>query len=77
MTTTITSKGQVTVPAKIREVLGLREGDKLDFRLSSDGALEVEVITGTLRDLKGILPKPRRRLSLEDMERAISRGGEA
>lgn len=31
MTTILTSKGQVTIPAKIRESLGLRKGDKLDF----------------------------------------------
>ncbi len=76
MTTTLTSKGQVTVPAKIRGALGLREGDKLDFQLR-DGKIEVEVVSGSIGDLKGMLPKPRRRLSLEEMEKAIDRGGES
>ena len=31
MSTTITSKGQVTVPKRIREMLGLRPGDAVDF----------------------------------------------
>jgi AbrB family looped-hinge helix DNA binding protein len=30
MTATLTSKGQVTIPAKIRQSLGLRKGDKLE-----------------------------------------------
>jgi AbrB family looped-hinge helix DNA binding protein len=40
--TTITSKGQVTVPAEIRERLDLRPGDKLRFKLSDSGKLSVE-----------------------------------
>ena len=77
MTTTITSKGQVTIPAKIRESIGLHEGDKLDFHLDANGQLNVEVVGGTLADLKGMLPKPARCLSLKEMEEAIGRGGES
>ena len=76
MHSTLTSKGQITIPAKIREALGLQEGDKLDFRLKGEGILEVEVVGGRLSDLKGILPAPSRRLSLKDMEAAIGQGGE-
>ena len=77
MTTTITSKGQVTIPAGIRELIGLHEGDKLDFHIDADGQLKVDVVGGTLADLKGLLPKPARRLSMEEMEEAIGRGGES
>jgi antitoxin PrlF len=77
MKSTLTSKGQVTVPAKIREALGICEGDKLDFRLREDGKLEVAVVAGRLDDLKGVLPAPRRRLSLAEMEDAIGQGGES
>ena len=31
MTATITSKGQVTVPAAVRRRLGLKKGDQLEF----------------------------------------------
>ncbi len=43
MTTTITSKGQVTIPAGIRELIGLHEGDKLDFHIDADGQREILV----------------------------------
>jgi antitoxin PrlF len=39
--TTMTSKGQVTVPADIRERLGLKAGDRLDFHLADSGKLTV------------------------------------
>jgi len=38
---TMTSKGQVTIPKKLRDRLELRPGDKLDFRLEEDGTLRV------------------------------------
>ncbi|HEV7599693.1 MAG TPA: AbrB/MazE/SpoVT family DNA-binding domain-containing protein [Bradyrhizobium sp.] len=38
---TVTSKGQVTVPANIRERLGLKAGDRLDFHLTDSGKLTV------------------------------------
>ena len=39
-TTTITSKNQITVPKAVREELGVRPGDKLEF-FASDGVLMV------------------------------------
>lgn len=38
---TMTSKGQVTVPADIREKLGIKAGDRLDFHLADSGRLSV------------------------------------
>jgi antitoxin PrlF len=38
---TMTSKGQVTVPADIREKLGVKAGDRLDFHLADSGKLTV------------------------------------
>ncbi len=39
MTTTISSKGQVTVPVELRELLGLTPGTKLAFEAGPDGTL--------------------------------------
>ena len=74
MTVTVTSKGQVTLPAEARRQLGIRAGTILEFIVSGDARMEVVVVGGSVRDLKGALPKPRRALSLEEMDRAIAKG---
>ena len=38
---TVTARGQVTLPAGIRERLGLKAGDRLDFHLMDSGELSV------------------------------------
>jgi AbrB family looped-hinge helix DNA binding protein len=52
---TVTSKGQVTVPAKLRSALGLKSGDKLVFRRNREGRIEVEALSASLGDLVGIV----------------------
>ena len=49
---TITSKGQVTVPAEIRRTLGLKPQDKLVFRVV-EGKVEVEPFPMTLEEAYG------------------------
>ncbi|MDR1431239.1 MAG: AbrB/MazE/SpoVT family DNA-binding domain-containing protein [Propionibacteriaceae bacterium] len=39
VTATLTSKGQVTIPARVREVLGVSQGDKLEFEEADGGFL--------------------------------------
>ena len=74
MTVTVSSKGQVTLPAEARHRLGIRAGTKLEFIIRDDDRLEVLRVGGSVRALKGALPKPRRSLSLADMEDAIAKG---
>ena len=38
---TLTSKGQVTIPKRIREQLGLEAGTEIEFILDDDGSLHV------------------------------------
>ena len=45
MSTTMTSKGQVTIPKPIRDHLGIGPGSKIKFRLNTDGNIVVEVDT--------------------------------
>jgi antitoxin PrlF len=71
---TVTSKGQVTLPAEARRRLGIRAGTRLEFIVKDDDRLEVVRVGGSVRDLKGLLPPPARRLSLSEMEAAIARG---
>lgn len=51
MNTTLTSKGQVTVPKKIRDYLGLAPGAAVEFRLGAGG--EVIVAPAVDRSPKG------------------------
>ncbi len=37
MSTVVTSKGQVTIPKKVRDYLGIRPGSAVDFELAADG----------------------------------------
>lgn len=72
---TVTSKGQVTLPAAARRRLGIRAGTKLEFIVRDEKCLEVFLVDGgSVRALKSVLPKPKRILTLEDMDAAIARG---
>ena len=41
MTTTLTSKGQVTIPKAFREYLGLAAGDQVEFEFADDGSVRL------------------------------------
>lgn len=70
-TATLTSKGQTTIPKDIRDRLHLKPGDRLEFVLQPDGRVLMIPATVDVRDLKGILPKPKRKLSLGEIDRVI------
>ena len=74
MTITVSSKGQVTLPAAARKRLGLRAGSRLEVIVTGDDRLEGIRVGGSLRDLKGRLPKPPRRLSLAEIDAAVVEG---
>ncbi|MBC7882069.1 MAG: AbrB/MazE/SpoVT family DNA-binding domain-containing protein [Anaerolineae bacterium] len=40
---TVSSKHQITIPAVIRDALGLRPGDKIEFKLETGNVLELRV----------------------------------
>ena len=70
-TATITSKGQVTIPLDVRRDMGLAAGDRLDFVRMEDGNYAVIAASCSVKSLKGLLPKPKKPVSLEDMQAAI------
>ena len=73
-TATVTSKGQVTIPADVRQQLGLRPGSRLAFVQTENGVYELHVEAASIRDLKGVVAKPSQPVTLEDMDRAIAEG---
>ncbi len=74
MKATITSKGQVTVPKKVRDQLHLSPGDKIEFLVDENNTVRVIPITATLTQLKGMVPQPDRVVSLTEMEDAVAQG---
>ena len=74
MTATVTSKGQVTIPIEARKRLRILPGTKLEFVVRDDGRLEVIPLAGSIKDLKGAVPKPKRALTLAEIDDAIATG---
>ena len=52
---TVTSKGQMTIPADVREVLGIVAGDKLELALGINGKMELVKKTRSYKDIIGSL----------------------
>ena len=77
MIATMTSKGQITFPKMIRDLLKLQAGDKFEFTLLDNGKLLVVPMTASVSKLKGMLPAPRKAFSLEEMDAAIAKGSNA
>lgn len=75
-TTTLTSKGQITLPKAVRDRLALKEGDRLRVAVRKDGRMTLErderppidAIYGLLRRLAG-----RRPASILEMRAAVRR----
>jgi antitoxin PrlF len=70
-TAIITSKGQVTIPKEVRDALGIETGDRLEFVAEGKGVYKVVAATRDVRHLKGIIAKPARPVSVEEMNRAV------
>lgn len=72
MLATMTSKGQITIPKPARDALQLHPGDRVEFILDDDGRLFLLSASKPIGSLKGMLPRPARPVSLEDMDAAIA-----
>ena len=70
---TITSKGQTTLPRDIRDALGLQSGDRVRYILVPGGVSIHKV--HSVMELRGMLAQPDQKpVSLESMEEAIAEG---
>jgi AbrB family looped-hinge helix DNA binding protein len=69
----MTSKGQITVPKDVRLKLNLKPGDRVLFIVENDGAVRMRAINKDISSLIGILPRPKRAATLEEIEAAIQR----
>ena len=73
MDSTITSKGQATIPKQIRDHLGVGPGDRLKFFVHADGSV-VLLPVRPVTVLRGIVAKRKRPVSIEEMKDAVRAG---
>jgi antitoxin PrlF len=69
----ISSKGQVTIPKAIRTRLHLKVGDRLRFVVEADGCVRLAAATRDVSTLRDILPRPKRRATVDEMQSVIRR----
>jgi AbrB family looped-hinge helix DNA binding protein len=56
VTTTLTTKGQVTIPKELRERLGLKPYDRIEFEFDGNETLQLRKAGPSLEDVVGIFP---------------------
>lgn len=71
-TATLTSKGQITIPADVRRVLNVQTGDRVEFVQIEPGRFELVAATRSVRELKGLFGKAERTVSIAEMNRVIA-----
>jgi antitoxin PrlF len=76
-TATLTTKGQITIPAEVRASLGVDAGDRVEFVEVAPGRYEFIAATRSVTALKGMFGKPREAVSIDEMNAAIARRGAA
>ena len=74
-TSTITSKGQITIPAAMRAALGVSTGDRVEFVQVEQGCFELVAATLPVSALKGMIKKPIKPVTLAEMNDAIAYNG--
>jgi AbrB family looped-hinge helix DNA binding protein len=67
---TLTSKGQTTIPKGIRDKLAIKSGDRMTFTLMPDGTVLMRVKNKSVLELAGVLRrKGRKPVPIEQLSR--------
>lgn len=70
-TATLSTKGQITIPRRVRERMGLATGDRVEFVELPSGQFALQPAVDDVRSLKGMVPRPAKPLSVADMQRIV------
>ena len=74
-TSTLTSKGQITIPREVRERLHLKTGSRVDFIVEPSGRVVLKPLNRNFRSIRGIVRSRRKRpVSIQEMNEAITQG---
>ena len=74
MISTITSKGQITIPVDIRRAAGLEPGSQVEFIVNARQRIELVPRHGDIRGLRGVVAAPANPVSLGEMRAAAAHG---
>ena len=74
LVSTVTQKGQVTIPKNIRDSLHLMTGDKVEFALNERGEIVIKPLTRKVAEVAGLLSKYKKSkpVTVEMMNEAIA-----
>jgi AbrB family looped-hinge helix DNA binding protein len=70
-TATVTSKGRITIPARVRQALQLEAGDRVRFVEVEPGRIELLAATLSVKALKGMFGKATKTVLVCEMKQAI------
>ena len=71
-TAAVTSKGQITIPIEVREELGLKAGDRIEFLKSEEGKFFIQPKKGSIVNLRGMFKWTGKPVTIEEMDEAIA-----
>ena len=74
---TLSSKGQITIPAEVRKDLHVDTGDRVEFVQIAPGRYEFGAATREVTELKGMFGPTKKIVSIEAMNAAIAQRGAA
>ena len=75
MNATMTSKGQITIPKKVRDRLNLKPGSRVDFVFEKSGKVILKPLDWEWESLRGIVKSPHKRpATIREMDEAIAKG---
>jgi AbrB family looped-hinge helix DNA binding protein len=73
MQTTLTSKGQMTLPSAARTRLGLEAGDRLLVTVIDDDTIVLKrPAPKPVKALRGLLARPKRALTIAEMDAGVT-----
>jgi|APDOM4702015191_1054821.scaffolds.fasta_scaffold72153_2 antitoxin PrlF len=68
---TLSTKGQIVIPKEVRDKLGLQVGDRVQF-IEDNGGFRLVPATRDIKTLKGVVPRPKKPVSLEEMRASVA-----
>jgi AbrB family looped-hinge helix DNA binding protein len=74
-TATVTGKGRITIPVRVRQALKVMPGDRVEFVELAPGEYLLLATNRSVSELKGMFGKPKNPVSIDEMNRAIAARG--